>query len=166
MWFSILPGCVSFTFEVGGLTRNHVHVIFHVRKQAFHTAYIALGCLSSLARIWGECSNMPRLRFFFFFGGGRLTRAHWFHSLGQDPSTVAQRAEMTVAECSLASCVWARFWIGSHTMPGQQHSQLTPTSSQKYGLEKSHSNKLLSTVDWPCLEILCDPFPNLSSFLL
>ena len=35
---------------------------------------------------------------------------------------------MNVAECSLTSCVWGCFQIDSHTMPGQQHSQLTPTS--------------------------------------
>ena len=46
---------------------------------------------------------------------------------GQDQSTVAQRAETTVTECSLASHVWARFLIGSHTMPGQRHSQPNPT---------------------------------------
>ena len=32
---------------------------------------------------------------------------------------MAQRAEMTVAKCSLRNCVCAHFWIGSHTMPGQ-----------------------------------------------
>ena len=32
---------------------------------------------------------------------------------------------MTVAECSLTSCAWARSWIASHTMPGQGHSQPT-----------------------------------------
>ena len=30
-------------------------------------------------------------------------------------STMAQQAETTVAECSLRSCVWAHFLIGSHT---------------------------------------------------
>ena len=50
------------------------------------------------------------------------------HSLGQDQSKVAQRTETKVTECSLTSCVWARFRIGSHTMPGQHHSQPTPTS--------------------------------------
>ena len=35
---------------------------------------------------------------------------------------------MTAAECSLTSCVWTRFRIGSYTMPGQWHSQPTPTS--------------------------------------
>ena len=44
-------------------------------------------------------------------------------SLGQDQSTVAQRAETTMAESSLTSCVSARFRIGCRTMPGQRHSQ-------------------------------------------
>ena len=47
--------------------------------------------------------------------------------LCQDQSTVAQRAEMTVTECSLTSYLWACFLIGFHTMPWQQHSQLTLT---------------------------------------
>ena len=47
---------------------------------------------------------------------------------GQDQSTVAQRAVTTVTECSLTSCVWARFRIRSHTLPGQRHSQPTSTS--------------------------------------
>ena len=42
---------------------------------------------------------IPRLRFFFL--KWRLARAHKFHSLGQDQSTVAQRAETTVTEFSL-----------------------------------------------------------------
>ena len=41
---------------------------------------------------------------------------------------MAQRAETTVAECVLISCVWARFRTGSHTMPGHRHNQPTPTS--------------------------------------
>ena len=50
----------------------------------------------------------PPAFFFFFWGGGakwKLARAHKFHSVGQDQSTMAQRAETTVAECSLTSCV-------------------------------------------------------------
>ena len=39
-----------------------------------------------------------------FFLMGRLPRAHLFHFLCQDQSTVAQRAETTVAECSLTRC--------------------------------------------------------------
>ena len=42
---------------------------------------------------------------FFFFFFGEISSAHLFHSLGQVQSTVAQRAKMTVAERSLASCV-------------------------------------------------------------
>ena len=64
----------------------------------------------------------------FFFFKWRLAHAHKFHSLWQDQSTVAQQAEMTVAKRSLKSCVWAHFWIGSHTMPQQRLSQSTPTS--------------------------------------
>ena len=46
-----------------------------------------------------------------------------FHSLCQDQSTVAQRAEMTLAKCSLTSCTWARFQWGSHTMLRQWYSR-------------------------------------------
>ena len=38
---------------------------------------------------------------FFFFLKRKLACAHQFHLLCHDQSTVAQRAEMTVAECSL-----------------------------------------------------------------
>ena len=34
-----------------------------------------------------------------------IAHTHLLHSLCQDQSTVAQRAEMTVAKCSLTSCV-------------------------------------------------------------
>ena len=43
--------------------------------------------------------------FLFFFFKWRLARAHQFHSLGQDQSTLAQRAETTVAEYFLTSCM-------------------------------------------------------------
>ena len=71
--------------------------------------------------------SFPRLCFFFFFKW-RLDRAHYVNSLGQDQPTVAQRAETTVVECPLTSCMSARFRIGSHTMPGQRRSQPTPIS--------------------------------------
>ena len=41
----------------------------------------------------------------FFFFEWRSARAYQFHFLGQDQSKVAQRAETTVARCSLTSCV-------------------------------------------------------------
>ena len=75
---------------------------------------------------WLSTIHSPPALFFFKW---RLAQTYLFHSLGQDQSTVAQRAEMTVTKCSLMSCVWAHFPIGSHTMPGQQYSRLTPTSS-------------------------------------
>ena len=65
----------------------------------------------SLLLLWGNVRHfIPRLRFFFF--KWNLTGAHLFHSLGQDQSPVAQRAETTVTECSLTSCVWTRFLTG------------------------------------------------------
>ena len=72
---------------------------------------------------WWLCGDF----FFFFFLGGAFlinqsppallllllkrqsARAYEFHSLRKDQSTVAQRAETTVAEHSLTSCAWARF---------------------------------------------------------
>ena len=44
------------------------------------------------------CAFSFFLSFFLFFKR-RLARAHKFHSLGQDQSTVAQRAETTMTEC-------------------------------------------------------------------
>ena len=63
----------------------------------------------SLERILGECTtihSLPMLFLLFFFRW-RLTCTCSFHSIGQNQSTVAQRAEMTVAKCSLTSCVSA-----------------------------------------------------------
>ena len=55
-------------------------------------------------RIWEECSTIhsPSALFLFacLFLKLRLARAHQLHSLGQDLSTVAQRAETTVVEIS------------------------------------------------------------------
>ena len=64
---------------------------------------------------WGECSTIysPPALFFFFLW--RLARANLFHSIGQDQSTVAQRAETIVTEFSLTSCVGARFLIDAHS---------------------------------------------------
>ena len=45
--------------------------------------------------------------FFFFLSGGQF--AHTNSAFRQDQSTVARRAQTTVAECFLTSCVLARF---------------------------------------------------------
>ena len=99
----------------------------HRLARCFSIITVVMVAFSSRAKIWGECSTIhspPAL----FFLKWRLARSHLIHSLGQDQPTVAERAEATVTECSLTSCAWARFLIGSHTMPGQRRSQPTPTS--------------------------------------
>ena len=51
---------------------------------------------------FGESSDsFPTCHFFFF--NWRSAQTHKFHFLGQDQSTVTQRAETTVAECFLIS---------------------------------------------------------------
>ena len=69
---------------------------------------------------------MPCLHFFSFFKA-EISSHTPILLLCKDQSTVAQWAETTVTECSLKSCMRANFLIGSHTIPGQQHSQPTPT---------------------------------------
>ena len=63
---------------------------------------------------------IPLLHFFSFFFNVEIISHTRRALLCQDQSAVAQRAERTVAECSLTSCAWARFRVGSHTMRGQR----------------------------------------------
>ena len=56
---------------------------------------------SSRARVLGECSTVHSLPALFFFLKWRLARANLFYSLGQDQSTVVQRAVTTVTECPI-----------------------------------------------------------------
>ena len=63
--------------------------------------------------------TIPRLRFFFFFffwSGDQLAHTNSMDSLSQDQCLGVQRAEMTVDEHSLTSCVWARFPSMSPTL--------------------------------------------------
>ena len=46
----------------------------------------------------------------------RLALARQSYCPCQDQTTIAQGAEMALAKSSLTSCMWARFWIGSHIM--------------------------------------------------
>ena len=108
------------------LKKTHTGTRFFLRKFLRRV----WGLFPRVQGFWGECSTIhsPPALFFFCFLKWRLARTLLFHSLGQDQSTVAKQAETTVTECFLTSFVRAHFLIGSHTLPGQQHSQPTPTS--------------------------------------
>ena len=80
------------------------HPLPHLRLRCGPPCRLCVG-LFPRAREFGENVRqfIPRLRFFSLFVWLvklRLGRAHCFHSLGRDQSTVAQRAETTVAERS------------------------------------------------------------------
>ena len=62
---------------------------------------IVVLAFSSLAKDFGRTVDrlFPACAFFFFFLKWRLARAHVFHSLYQNQSTMAQRAEMTLTSC-------------------------------------------------------------------
>ena len=65
---------------------------------------------SSSERFWENVRQfIPPPSLAHFLLKWRLSRANKFHFLGQGQSTVAQRAETTMDECSLASCVCTRF---------------------------------------------------------
>ena len=96
---------------------DFVYTLYTEEKEGYHCAQLEdFTCrhvavvFSSLARIVGRMfdRSFPECAFLFvclFVLKWRLARTHEFHSLGQDQSTVAKRAETTVAECSQASCV-------------------------------------------------------------
>ena len=119
----ILPGIVRVLFTCFAycqeLCLSNLHALHATRNCSclFYMLYILPGIVPVLSFklvVWLLVSKWYR----------RVLNV-WF---GQDQSTVAQRTETTVIECFLTSCVWARFRIGSHTMPEQRHSQPTPTS--------------------------------------
>ena len=71
----------------------------------------------------GFDNSFPTCTFCFVFKW-RLGHACYFHSLGQDQSIVAQRAEMSVAELYLMSCILASLLVGFHILPAQWHGPL------------------------------------------
>ena len=84
---------------------------------------IAVVVFSLLARSLGACSmiHSPHV-FFIHLNGDQLVHpssTFFFYILGQDQSILTQQDETTVAECSLKSCMLARFLIGSHAVPAQ-----------------------------------------------
>ena len=104
--------------------------LFVISKNGTSFILIVVVGFYLLARILGECSTIqfPPALFFFFFFEVVINSRSLIPLIIQDQSTVAQRAETNVAECSLTSCVSARFLIGFHSMPRQRHSQPTLTS--------------------------------------
>ena len=128
--------------EGEALTRKTRKKIFRV-KPFFRTKPWESGNGGCGGGFFLACENFGRMfdhsfpvsAFWFFFVlflKWRLAHAHLFHSLCQNQSTVAQRAETAVAECSLASCVWARFRNDSYTMPKQRHTYSDFTGSRMY----------------------------------
>ena len=69
-------------------------------------------------------NSFPACTFFSKWRSGQCTL---IPLLGQDQSTVAQQAEVTVARVFPDELSVSSFHTCSHTMPAQQHSQLTPT---------------------------------------
>ena len=89
------------------LSHIEIHIIttFAVNCPQYLLSPVVVA-FSSLARIWGECSTThspPALFFPFFLVEISLRALIPLSTPGQ--STLAQRAEMTVAECSLINCV-------------------------------------------------------------
>ena len=71
---------------------------------------------------------------------------HKFHSFGQDQATVAQQAEMTVAKCSLISCMrvcsskaWSQFYRHARNLcpANALISSRRPQLGARYGDGKS-----------------------------
>ena len=78
----------------------------------------------SCARILGECStiNSPPALFFFFLVEISSRRLIPLFRPGS-----AHNGSASWDDCDrvfVTSCVWARFLINSHTLPGQRHSPL------------------------------------------
>ena len=77
-----------------------VSIIKYHKQRITYCVGFSLSC-EDFGRMFDHSFLAYAFFFFFFFIKWRLARAHLFHSLGQDRSTVAQQAETTVAECSL-----------------------------------------------------------------
>ena len=114
--------------------------IWNRKREHFSTVIHSGGGFFLTSQDFGRLTihSLPAL--FLLFFKVEISFCKLIPSLGQDQSTVAQWAEMIVPERSC--CVWACFLIGSHTMPGQWHSQPTLTS--------------LGQGCMPCLGVTCN----------
>ena len=111
------------------------------------TTMLISGCFFLACEDFGTMFDysFPSCAFFFFF--------FFFNKVEISSRTLiplfrpgsvhvaAQRAEMTVAKCSLTSCVWARVRIGYQTMPGQRHSQPIPTSVGEVSMKHNNNRR-------------------------
>ena len=97
-----LLGPFNYTSLCESLLRPRYNLLWLTGLKASTGGDFFLAC----EEFWRMFDNsLPACAFLLFFLKWRLTRAHYFHSLGQDQSTVAQQAETTVTECSPPSCV-------------------------------------------------------------
>ena len=74
----------------------------------FYLGVVATGLFFPAGEDLGKTfdESFPACFYFFFYAlKWTLTLARQFQFLGKDKSTVAQRAETTVSECFLTSCV-------------------------------------------------------------
>ena len=111
--WSLIRGSVAWKYK-GKVSQNVVlKVGFSLIRGsiASHSIFehMVVVTFGSLTRIVGESSMIHSPPGLFFSLQWRPTHTHKFHFLGQDQSTVAQRAEMTLAKHSLTSCMSACF---------------------------------------------------------
>ena len=106
---------------------------------------------SSLAWILGECSIIYSPPVLCFTVGISLRTLIPLFYARISPQWLSKLRRLWPAECSLTSWVWTRFRIGSHTMPGQRHSQSTPTSLGQRWMFRCNLLPALWQNDWGLL---------------
>ena len=125
-------------------------ILRRTRKQTTHKAATSAVsfCVgvasSSRARILGESSTVHSLAcaFFFFFFEVEISSRTPIPLFGQDQSTVAQRAEMTVTECSLMCVPHSAF---PH-IPHSPHTKIHCTHNQPTDA-CTHTHTLAHTIN-------------------
>ena len=104
---------------------------------------MAFSCLATLwMKVWQVILRLFLLLLLFLCED--LLAHTYFHFLSQDQSTVAQQAEMTVAKCSLMSCLWAHF-------PKRESWQFP---SFAWTAESAHTNFIVPSNTWFSLAIM------------
>ena len=86
------------------LCHSYIHKIMHIMLLVI----VIVMAFFLHSRIWGECSTIdfaPAPFFLLLFFKVEISSCTLIPFLGQDQSTVAQRAETTVTKCFLMSCM-------------------------------------------------------------